>query len=356
MTQLLVFRERLKTFYQKYALYIQPVIKFIVSFIIFTLFNNELGYDERLTKLPVVLALSLICAFTPSTIVLLLAAVFAIGHIYKLSQFLAIICVIIILIIYILFARFTPKQGYVILGIPLLYMLNIPYTIPILLGLIATPLSIIPVSCGVIIYYFIDIITQVARTMTVTTSVDDILVLYSTVINNLVSNRFMLLSIAVFAVVLVVTYFVRNLQIDHSFESSIIAGGVVNVLFFLIGDLVIDSSDLIFKMIIGTIISCVIVYIIQFFRLTLEYSRVERVQFEDDQYYYYVKAVPKMIVTTPEVSVKHFNTTESKEDEDIPEIDEFEEEFDLRDTISDLFKEEDTKKVDEQKEDENEEE
>lgn len=351
MTQLLVFRERLKTFYQKYDVYIQPIIKFIISFIIFTLINNELGYDERLTKLPVVLALSLICAFTPSTIVVLLAAVFAIGHIYKLSQFLAIICVIIILIIYILFARFTPKQGYVVLGIPLLYLLNIPYTMPILLGLIATPVSIVPVSCGVIIYYFISIIKEVALTTTATTSIDDILVLYSTVINNLLTNRFILLSIVVFTVVLLVTYLVRNLQIDHSFESSIIAGGIVNILLFLIGDFIIDSSDLILKMIVGTIISCAIVYIIQFFRLTLEYSRVERVQFEDDQYYYYVKAVPKMKVTTPEVSVKHFSTSEQSDEDDMPEIEDFEEEFDLRDTITDLFREEqDKKEVDEENE------
>ena len=36
--------------------------------------------------------------------------------------------------------------------------------------------------------------------------------------------------------------------------------------------------------------------ILEFFFYNLDFSRVERVQFEDDEYYYFVKAVPKMFV------------------------------------------------------------
>ena len=44
---------------------------------------------------------------------------------------------------------------------------------------------------------------------------------------------------------------------------------------------------------VGSIISCVIAFVIQFLFFNLDYSRTERLQFEDDEYYYYVKAVPK---------------------------------------------------------------
>lgn len=33
---------------------------------------------------------------------------------------------------------------------------------------------------------------------------------------------------------------------------------------------------------------------------SVDYARSERLQFEDDEYYYYVKAIPKVAVTTPE--------------------------------------------------------
>ena len=47
--------------------------------------------------------------------------------------------------------------------------------------------------------------------------------------------------------------------------------------------------------------------VMQFFLFNVDYSRVERVQFEDDEYYYYVKAVPKMTFVTPERTVKKIN-------------------------------------------------
>ena len=307
MTQLLVLKERIRNFYQKYELYIEPILKFLVAFVVFTLINKNLGYDVRLAKIPIVFAISLLCAFTPSTILVLLAAVFTIGHVYAINPYLAIITVLVFLIIYVLFARFTPKQGYVILAIPVLYLLNLQYAVPILLGLIATPLSIVPVSCGVIVYYFLMDIKNAAIVSNASVNVDDILLLYKDVMDTLINNKVMFLTLFIFAIVLLITYLVRNLQIDHSFETSIFAGGAATILFYLIGDFIIDSQNLIFKMIIGTVLSCILVFIVQFFRLTLEYSRIEKVQFEDDQYYYYVKAIPKVKVTTPEKSVKRFN-------------------------------------------------
>ena len=43
----------------------------------------------------------------------------------------------------------------------------------------------------------------------------------------------------------------------------------------------------------------------------MDYTRTEHVQFEDDDYYYYVKAVPKKTVAVREVTVKHFGNTAS---------------------------------------------
>ena len=307
MTQLLVMKERLRELYQKYQSFIEPAVKFITALVVLLLINGKLGYQSQLNSIVVVIAVSLLCAFTPSYIVVLVAALFALGHIYAISIFLCVLSAVIMLILYVLFVRFTPKLGYVVLLVPVLYILNLQYVVPLLLGIIATPLAIIPVSCGVIIYYFFQNINAVAALGNTTTNVDDILALYKNVIDGLLQNKLLLLTLFTFAAVVLVTYLVRNLQINHAFESAIVAGAVVTILVYLIGDLVLDSKNLIFKMIWGTILSGAITYVIQFFRLTLDYSRVEHVQFEDDQYYYYVKAIPKVKVTTPEVSIKTIN-------------------------------------------------
>lgn len=306
MMQLLVFRERVKSFYQKNDIYINPVIKFLFAFIAFQSINKEIGYDGRFESLPVVLVLSLLSAFAPSSIMVLLAALISILHVYFISPILSIIILLIMMILYFFFARFTPRLGLVILAIPILYVLKIPYVIPILLGLISTPIAIIPTGCGVIVYFVFQII-KTAVTMQVNTSMEDILQLYISVIDSLLGNKQMFMSIIIFALIILVTYFVRKMKFDFAFEISIAAGTLTGILGFLVSYLILGKSDQILIMIFGTLVSGGIVYVIQFFKLTLDYSGVEYVQFEDDVYYYYVKAVPKITVTTPQMNVKHIN-------------------------------------------------
>ena len=44
-------------------------------------------------------------------------------------------------------------------------------------------------------------------------------------------------------------------------------------------------------------------YVVQFFRMSLDYTGVRKLQFEDDEYYYYVKAVPKLKVAVVDKTV-----------------------------------------------------
>lgn len=324
MLQLLELRERIKNFYQRYDAYLLPVVKFIFAFIAFQAINKEIGYDERLKSLPIILGISLLSAFTPSAVMVLLAAVISVLHVYFISPILSVMIIVILMILYLLFARYTPKYGYVLLAVPILFLLKIPYIIPILLGLISTPVAMIPTSCGVIIYFLFQIIKS-AITMQVNISIEDIIQLYTHVIDSLTGNRQMIMTVVIFSLIIMVTYFIRKMSFDYAFEISILAGGLTGILGFLISYLILNQSKQILSMILGTIVSIVLVYIIHFFKLTLDYSGVEYAQFEDDVYYYYVKAVPKVTVTVPQVNVKHINvkSTERREFSD-PDVDEAE--------------------------------
>lgn len=306
MMQLLVFRERIKKIYQQYDIVLVPLIKFIFAFIAFQTLNSEIGYDNRLKSVVVVLVMSLLSAFTPSAIMVLLAAGAAVLHIYSISPILSILILVILMVLYLLFARYTPRLGYVILAVPILYVLKIPYMIPILLGIVSTPLAIVPMSCGVILYFIFQVI-KTAVTMQINMTVEDILQVYTYVIDNLINNKQMIMSVVIFALILLVTYFVRRMRFDYAFEISVAAGALTGLLGFLISFLFLGKSNQIFSMILGIVASGAIAFIVNFFKVTLDYSGVERVQFEDDVYYYYVKAVPKVTVTTPQKNVKHIN-------------------------------------------------
>ena len=68
------------------------------------------------------------------------------------------------------------------------------------------------------------------------------------------------------------------------------------------------SGSLVPGLIIAILLSAAVAGVYHFFVFAVDYSRTEFVQFEDDDYYYYVKAVPKIAVTKPDVKVQKINT------------------------------------------------
>ena len=80
---------------------------------------------------------------------------------------------------------------------------------------------------------------------------------------------------------------------DQAWTLAIISGVLIEVVGLFVGYLVLNVSGKTLGLIIGNILSLLISFVIQFLFMNLDYARTERVQFEDDDYYYYVKAVPK---------------------------------------------------------------
>ena len=110
-----------------------------------------------------------------------------------------------------------------------------------------------------------------------------------------------------FIISIFVVYTVRRLSVDHAWKIAAASGAVVNIVVIVIGDIVFDIHTSYNMLIVGNIAAVVIGFIMEFFLFSVDYSRTERLQFEDDEYYYYVKAIPKISVTAPEKTVKHIN-------------------------------------------------
>ena len=122
----------------------------------------------------------------------------------------------------------------------------------------------------------------------------------------LLSNKEMYLTVGVFAVSTIVVNIIHKLNIDHAWKVSILVGTLIQISGLLAGYLVLDIQGRWGALIIGAIISGLLAMGIEFFFMDLDYTRTERVQFEDDEYLYYVKAVPKKTVAVTEKSITQF--------------------------------------------------
>ena len=113
--------------------------------------------------------------------------------------------------------------------------------------------------------------------------------------------------IAAFAICLLVTYTVRRMSIDHSWKIALLVGALLNILIIGGGDMILDVGASYLELIGGNVAAIVIGLVLEFLFFSVDYSRSESMQFEDDEYYYYVKAVPKMSVTTRKKQIKKIN-------------------------------------------------
>lgn len=307
MTGLLELREKIKVIYSKYEVFILPVVKFLLAFIALNSLNGQLGYMTRLDNIAVVLIVALLCSFLPTGSIVFFAMVFSLLHMYALSLEVALVGLCVYLLMFLLFFRFSRKEALVVVLVPLLFAIKLPYVMPIAMGLLGTPASMVSVGCGVVIYYMMQNVSVNANTIS-TMAEEDATEKLRFMIDGIIDNKAMLVMITAFAITVLAVYLIRRMSVDYSWTIAIIAGAMIDMLILLVGDLFYDTKISVGGVIVGAIVAAFIGKVIEFFRLCLDYSRTEKVQFEDDEYYYYVKAVPKMSVAVPTKTVKKINT------------------------------------------------
>ena len=307
MTALLELRENLKKIYSRNEAFILPVIKFLLSFIVLSIINGKMGYMTKIDNMAIVLIVSLLCSFLPTGFMAFFAMMFAVLHMYALSIETAAVGLVVFLLLYLLFLRFTAKEALVVVLTPVLCMLKLPYVMPVAMGLIGTPASCVSVGCGVVVYYLLQTVITNAPTIN-SMGAEEATAKLRLLIDGMLGNKAMLVTIAAFAITVIVVYLIRRMSVDHSWTIAMVAGVMIEVMILLVGDLMYDTNLSIVSALLGAVVTLIACKIIEFFRFCLDYSRTEKVQFEDDEYYYYVKAVPKMTVAAPTNTVKKINT------------------------------------------------
>lgn len=307
MTELLEIKQRLKIFYAKYDAYLIPVIRFAFAFLTFMLINSQIGFMEQLTNPMLSLLLSVLCAFLPVNALAVFAALLVCAHAFAISLEVFAIAAGLLFVMYALYFRVSARYGYVLILTPVLFVLKIPYVMPLVMGLIGSPVCAVPIACGTIMYNLLYYMKN-NETMLSNPESAEVTSRLTYLVENILSNKSVLLTVLVFAVTLFVVYAVHRMSVDYAWYLAIGSGMVVNIVLMLVGSLVLKTSISILELILGTLVSGVIALVVEFFVFGVDYSRTEYTQFEDDEYYYYVKAVPKMTIAVPEKKVKKINS------------------------------------------------
>lgn len=306
MQKLFVIKGYLAKYYGKYSKIVDKALQFILALLTFTFISQNIGFTEIIANPIMTIVLSLICMLLPMSMTVILATVAATLQVMTVSIGMAIVFAGLFVILYSFYFRFAPGKALLILLMPIAHMLKIPVVIPIVYGLIGSPICILPITAGTIIYYMIDYVSA-NGSLFETAGEIDMMAQIGTYVQQITANREMWCVIIAFAVCLLLVYSVRRLSVDYSWEIAIIAGTLGNINVMAYGYIVMDIQLSYVSLIVGSVVAIIVALLAKFFVFSVDYTRTEYLQFEDDEYYYYVKAVPKAAVAMPEKTVKRIN-------------------------------------------------
>lgn len=312
MTEILLFRERLKELYGKYDIFIIPVLRFVLAIITYTVINRNIGYMDKLDRPALVMGVSLINALLPVNAIVLFAGIFVVIHLYRLSLICAMVILVLFVLLFLLYFHFAPGDAAAVLITPLLCGIGLPYVAPLCFGLTGTIFSAIPIGCGVVVYYSINYVksnSSILQDMDIEALSREL----KSVIDGISGNRNMRIMAIALALACIVVYLIHRLSVKYSWTIAVVAGGVVELAVLLYGTVKYDIELSTTGLFLGVIISVSVALVLQFFILSVDYAKTEFLQFEDDEYYYYVKAVPKLTVPVPEKKVKKIAVAKKEE-------------------------------------------
>lgn len=304
MSELLVWREKIQRIYAERSIYIDKVIQFIFAFVTFNAINKNIGVMQSVTSPVISVAMAVVCTVFPPVFTVLVAAALMLLHMFEMSLGIMAVSAVIFVIMFAFYCQFTPKRAMILLITPVAYMLHIPYVVSVVCGLVYGPVIAVPVIFGTIVYYMLSFLKN---SVSVISSAGGIMGEITLFTKSIFMNKEMWVTCMAAVVCICVVYVIRRLSIEYAWTIAIVAGALVNIITFVVGSVVLNISVSYGNLLVGSVIAIAAGLIVQFFLFNVDYSRTEILQFEDDEYYYYVKAVPKVSIEAPDKVVKHIS-------------------------------------------------
>lgn len=318
MTVLLEIKARIIQFIEKYEIYLIPALKFILAIVLLMTLNKNFGYMEKLDNAFILLIIAVICAVLPWNGTVVIVSGVLLIELYALDTSVCIIGAILLVVTFFIYYRFAPKTGYQGVLTPLFFHFHIPYVLPIANGLLGNPYTILSPICGTIIFYYLKGV-KANEALFEGAGKDALSANIVSAMKLIWADRNMIVYILAFVVTTLVVYIIRRLLVEYAWYIAIAAGAIIQIVVLIGGMSSFTQVENISGIIIGSIIAVMISIVIEFFMFHIDYTRTERVQFEDDSYFYYVKAVPKNLVQAKEKKVTKINTREKKTDNQLTE-------------------------------------
>lgn len=304
--RILILREKLYQWYVTYEKYAKYMLRLVLAFAVFLLVSRSFPYHKTLASVGVILLLSCFGALLPEGLFAILVTMVTSLQIYYLYPLLAAAELLGVLFVYLMLLRYSPKTILAAVFLPVAIQLKL-WVLPVAVtGMFFSPMAVLSVGGGTLVYYILYAVKQ-CEPMFQEQAAVDVLEVVQKYADYLVKNEEMYVVLFVLCAMALGTNLIRTRKIAYAFEISILFATVGNLILLLVGKLLFACGFSTIQVVLGSLLSGMLAYVVNFLHMVLDYGAVEEVQFEDEEYYYYVRAVPKLRMTMGNKKIKRIN-------------------------------------------------
>ena len=263
--------------------------------------NAAFPYRAVLSRGLIVAAVSLLCSILPWTYITVFGAVFLLGQLSALSLEAFVFVLVIAVILAVLSYVTLPGCGILLALLPVLLSWKIPTAAVLLAGLFGGVTAFVSVAGGTAVYYVLRLIADNAAVLsgaetvtasgeTVSTLVQRLLLL----VKGVLGHEEMLAAVLVFSLTTLLVHLLSRADVDYARLIAVGAGSVFCPALMLAASRLTDVRIPAGTVILSAFVGLLVTLAVLFLTVSPDYPHTEKVRFEDDDYYYFVKAVPKI--------------------------------------------------------------
>ena len=293
MATLLVWRARIRHFFERHYLVIRGILKAIAVLIVLLLLTSRFPegfFSDKMWIFPLIAVFS---GFVPDGIAIL-GIVSVVGvEVWQVSMVQAIAMLFMIAIFFLLFGRKAKEQWYMLIAVPSLSACQMGFSVPVVAALFASPSLIPALVMGIIVRFSLDGVAEYTATAQRIAGDSNVVSPLKYLVDYLLTNRIFLVALIVYTLTFLVVYFLRRANFRYAPQIAILVGSIVLYTLEMISNIIWELELNLILTSVLVLVTMGIAYLFQFMHISLDYHGTRRLQFEDDEYYYYVTAVPK---------------------------------------------------------------
>lgn len=313
MDSLHQLREIVRVTVKRYDSIIRFVLQFVVGMVIFSaimgigFYNPAFAAISRMGFLFVAF-MGVLFALLPLSVNYVLIIVLTAVQ-FSANLEISLIVLMGLVTLFLLFGQFSKRENALVLALLMGFVLGVPYVVPVVAGLYFGITSIIPLAVGALIFSYSRLIFSLSAEpgtgaiglnldMITDMDLDDLfggfMELYQSFsLDSEPVQQWLFMTIALF-VVFIFVYIVSRLPISYGKELAIGLGGLISLFAFLFVHAFVDLDIHVGMIVLMSVLSTLGLLVFNYMSIGLDYNKAGRVEFSDDDFYYYVKYVPKM--------------------------------------------------------------